>query len=158
MNKKNILDNIYYNLGRQHTDFGIFGLHKDFSTKWKKYSKVCFPLNPWETSNSLNKVNNRTICKNEIVLDIENKNDLKKLIKKISQITDCDIYLYDTGSRGIHIHLWYKNPIEQDIQKRLIKIFKADNMKLTGKPIALEDTPHWKTGRTKKLIWKQKNL
>ncbi len=159
MNKKIILDNIYYNLGRQHTDFKIFGLlSKNIGTKWKKYSEVCFPLNLRETSLFLEKVNNRTICENEIVLDIEDKNNIDKIIERLKKLTDCDIFVYDTGSRGIHVHLWDKNPTEEKLKEELIQVFKADTLKLTGKPIALENVPHWKTGKIKRLIWTKNNL
>lgn len=160
-NKKEILDNIYYNLGRQHTDFHIFGLHKNFNTKHKKYSTICFNLDFDETNPFLNNINNRTICENEVVLDIETKESLEEVKKKLSSplLNDCDIFIYDTGSRGIHVHIWYKNPISKEIKKALIKIFGADALKSGDySPIALEKVPHWKTGRYKKLIWQRKNL
>jgi hypothetical protein len=161
MTKKSILDNIYYNLGRQHTDFRIFGLSKDFSTQHKTYQEVCFPLDFNQTTPFLEKVNNRTICQNEIVLDIEDKTNFEQLKEKLSSplINDCDILMYDTGSRGLHIHLWYNNPISTKIKENLIKIFGADALK-SGEysPIALENVPHWKTGKKKELIWERKNL
>ena len=142
MNKKTILDDIYYNLGRQHTDFEIFTLIKQneeiFSSKHVKYSKAIFPLdfNLLPQSDFINNINNRTICSNEIVLDIENKENIEQIKEKLAKISDCDIFMYDTGSRGIHIHMWYRNPVNDKIKRMLIKIFKSDGLKLTGHPIA----------------------
>lgn len=160
MEKKVWLDKLYYDFGKQHTDFKIFGLHKDLKTKWIKYSEVCFELDPFQTTFFLEKVNNRTICENEIVLDIEDKNNIEKIKGQLKNpiLNDCNILMYDTGSRGIHIHLWFKNPINENLKKSMIKIFDADEMKTTGKPIALENFPHWKTNKKKELIWVLKNL
>ena len=167
--KKEILDRIYYNLGRQHTDFEVFSLKKKddevISSKHLKFSEAIFPVDfdgscdNWKTQKFFAEINNRTICKNEIVLDIETKEKTKEIKNKLQEIDDCNILLYDSGSKGIHAHLWYKNPINREIKESLIKIFGADGLKSGEKsPIALEEIAHYKTGRKKKLIWKQLNL
>lgn len=171
MNKKEILDRIYYDLGGQHTDFFVFSLKKKddevISSVHLKYSTAVFPIDfdgscgdDWKKEKFFSEINNRTICKNEVVLDIETKEKTQEIKNKVKEIDDCDIYIYDSGSKGIHVHIWYKNPISTEIRESLIKIFGADALKSGDKsPIALEDTSHWKkTGRKKKLIWKQLNL
>ena len=111
MNKKEWLDHLYYDVGRQQYDFELCGLKKigeeTISTKWKKYSEVCFPLNPNEDW-KIEWVNNRTILPNEIVLDIENPdlNNLLSVIKKLRDKTE-NFKLFGTGSRGYHIHIFF---------------------------------------------------
>lgn len=168
--QKEILDRIYYDLGNQHTDLEVFSLKKKddevISSKHLKFSEAVFPVEfdgsceDWRKQKFFSEINNRTICKNEVVLDIETKEKTKEIKNKLKEIDDCDIFMYDSGSVGIHVHLWYRNPIKKEIKEKLIEIFGADSLKSGEKsPIQLEDTLHWKrTGRKKKLIWKQISL
>ena len=156
MNRKEWLDHLYYDVGRQQYDFELCGLKKigeeTISTKWKKYSEVCFPLNPNE-SWKIDWVNNRTILPNELVLDIENKDDLPKIKEKIEMLKLGNCYIYDTGSRGYHIHIFSIIPLTKETKEFFIRYFGADIAKAGGKTmIALENCPHWKTGKEKRLV------
>lgn len=161
MNKKEWLDYVYYEIGKQQTDFLLCGLKKLLNeeikaTKWKKYSEVCFGLNPWE-SNKIEWINQRQILPNELVLDIENKEDYNKIITELNTIfkdsLELSYFCYDTGSRGNHIHIFSKYPITKETKDFFCKKFGTDITKIGGKTmIALENTPHWKTGKIKTLI------
>jgi hypothetical protein len=155
MNKKVWLDKLYYDLGKQQYDFRISGLTKKgdkiISTKWKKYSEVCFGLNPWDDK-KLWWVNNREILPNEVVIDLENKKYLRPIIKKLKKYNS-SFYVFDTHSRGYHIHLFFNKPIEEEQKRAIIKQFLGDEQKAYfGSTIALEYTNHWKSGKIKELM------
>lgn len=157
MNKKEWLDFLYYNIGKQQYDFFVCGLKKlengeIKATKWKKYSEVCFPLNSWEYK-KIDWVNQRQILPNELVLDIENKENFENIKEKVKKFLFGNYRIYDTGSRGYHIHIFSIFPITKNIKEFFCKIFGSDIVKGGEKTmIALENTPHWKTGRIKTLI------
>jgi hypothetical protein len=111
MNKKEWLDYLYYDVGKQQYDFFVCGLKKFpdgevKATKWKKYSEICFPLNP-EEYKKIDWVNQRQILPNELVLDIENPDELGDIIKRLKK-EDVSYKCYSTGSRGYHIHIFFK--------------------------------------------------
>jgi hypothetical protein len=76
-----------------------------------------------------------------------------------------EVYLFETGSKGIHIHIflineyletmpdkkaWLKKMAET---KKLLSYWGFDTQKQsTNVPIALEFAPHWKSGKQKRLI------
>lgn len=156
MNKKEWLDYLYYKVGNQQFDFFVCGLKKinevTKATKWKKYSEVCFPLNTWE-DDKIEWVNQRQIFPNELVLDIEERGDLKEITKKLEGLMLGNYAVYETGSRGYHIHIFSLFPVLKEVKEFFIKLFGADIIKAGEKTmIALENTPHWKTGKIKKLI------
>lgn len=150
MNKKEWLDILYYDFGKQKHDFRISGLFKKgnevISTKWKKYSKVCFPLNPWDYK-KLNKINNREILLNEVVVDLEEKKFLRPVIKKLKELK-FKFSIFNTHSRGYHIHIWFNKPLGFEEKNLLIKRFLGDEQKAyQGTTIALEYAKHWKSGK-----------
>jgi len=154
MNKKEWLDYVYYFRGKQQCDYWVCGMKKigdkTISTKWKKYSEVCFPLNPDEDW-KIDWVNNRSILPNELVLDIEDKNQLPGIMEKLGKERKLkDYIIYDTGSRGYHIHIFSSKPISQISKQYLCKIFGTDVLKAGDKTmIALENCLHWKSGGMK---------
>jgi len=161
MNKKEWLDYLYYDLGKQHYDYELCGLQLNedgsvTSTKWKKYSEVVFPIDideQWK----LNHINNRTIFPFEIVLDIEEKEKLPQVMKKLEEENLKNFKLFETGSRGYHIHVFFNENLNEDDKRRYVSYFGADITK-AGKRvmIALEYCPHWKTGKIKEEIkWKK---
>jgi len=102
--------------------------------------------------------NLRQLFPNEIILDIEDKNKLKEIIKSLKD-KKWFYNLYDTGSRGNHIHLFFSNldnlelDIRNAIRKTVIKEFECDVSKASEFGlIALEDKPHFKTGKNKTII------
>ena len=157
MNKKEWLDVLYYDIGKQQGDFFISGLKKTpdgevISTKWKKYSEVCFPLNPWDYK-KIDWVNQRQILPNEIVLDLEDKERILSIKEKLDRLFKDNYKIYSTGSRGYHIHIFFTQPISETDKKTWAKIFGSDLLKAGEKTmIALEDCPHWKTGMNKQEV------
>ena len=165
-NKKEWLDKLYYNVGKQNFDFEICGTYikKDGNvgfTKWIKYSKCIFPIDfdgtsdDWKAQKFFEQTNQRQIFPNEIVLDIEQKEGIDNIIKNLNDLK-VKYYLFSTESRGYHIHIFFKKEVSQNKKLALIKKFGADEMKDKEKVlISLEYAPHWKSGKLKeKIEWK----
>jgi hypothetical protein len=79
--KKAILDKIFYEIGKQKYDFFVCGTfekegEKKF-TKWEKFSETVFPINfngdciDWKKRKFFENINQRQILPCEIVLDLE---------------------------------------------------------------------------------------
>jgi len=156
MNKKEWLDYLFYKIGNQQYDFYLCGLKKVGeevkATKWKKYSEVCFPLEPWDLK-KIEWVNQRQILPNELVLDIEEPEKLREIVEKLNKIPMITYSIYSTGSRGYHIHIFSMFPVFKEVKEFFIKMFGTDIVKAGDKTmIALENCPHWKTGKLKELI------
>jgi len=162
--KKALLDKLYYTIGRQNYDFLLAGTFekngKKGFTKWKKYSECVFPIDfdgkctDWKKEKFFEQINQRQVLPNELVLDIEEKNKIAPIVKVLAKSKHIEeFHIYDTGSRGYHIHLFFKEKVEEDEKKFLINYFEADIQKASEKTlIALEDCPHWKTGILKKEV------
>ncbi len=149
------LDNLYYNLGNQQYDFFVSGLKKTVdgtkSTRWRKFSEVVFPLGIDEEY-KLSWVNQRQILPNEIVLDLENKSQLKPISKELKKL-GINFYVFSTKSRGFHIHIFLDRELNEEQKLSVIKYFGADSQKAGNKTmIALEFAPHWKSNKIKELI------
>jgi len=155
MNKKEWLDYLYYYLGEQQYDFKLFGAKKDgekvITTKWYKYSEVIFPLDPNEDY-KIDWINNRQILPNEVVLDYDGGEDIEDIIKKIT-IDNLTFYAFSTGSRGYHIHIFFRRQLNNDEKRKIIRKYGAEEQKVGATSIALEFSKHWKSGRIKKLIY-----
>jgi NAD kinase len=152
MNKKSWLDYLYYKVGNQQYDFRVNGLKKKdevvISTKWKKYSEVCFPIDIGEDW-KIEYVNNREILPCEVVIDLEEEGSIEEIIKKLTE-DNLTFYVFKTGSRGFHIHIWFKEVLTNDEKLRIVKRYGGDEQKANqGTTIALEYAPHWKTGKIK---------
>lgn len=154
--RKAWLDYLYYKVGNQQYDFELCGLKKVNgevkATKWYKYSELCFPLD-FNEGWKINWVNNRTIFPNEVVLDIEDKSLLDEVVEKLRKFKIKNYYIYETGSRGYHIHIFSTKPVTSDIKEFFCHKFGADVTKANERVmIALEWAPHWKSGKIKRLI------
>ena len=159
--KKAILDNLYYNVGKQKYDFKVCGLIKKdgeiIPTKWKKFSEAVFPIDfdgtceDWKAQKFFENINQREVFPNEIVLDLENKKQLKPTEKELKELGWFYV-LYSTGSRGFHLHLRFKKEVSEKDIERIIKYFSADVQVTPGHMIALENYPHFKTGNLKEEI------
>lgn len=159
--KKSILDNIYYNIGKQRYDFKVCALVKKgdkvIPTKWKKFSEAVFPIDfdgtcdNWSTQKFFEQINQREVLPNEVVLDLEDKKQLELVLKKLKK-WEWEYHLYDTGSRGYHIHIFFKDSLSERHIKGVVRHFKADTQVTPGHMIALENYPHFKTGNIKKEI------
>ena len=156
MNKKEWLDKLYYDYGNQNYDFELCAMYKKgketIASKWKKYSKIVTSLNPSQ-SEELWRFNNRTILPNEIVLDIEDPKRYSGIYNELIK-RDFDFLAYKTGSKGYHIHIFFKHKFQEKNKSYFINKFGTDMLKAGKRTmIALEFCPHWKTGNEKELIY-----
>ena len=165
--KKKTLDNLYYNIGKQQFDFFVAGTFKQKDgvigfSKWKKYSEAVFPIDfdgscreDWKTQKFFEQINQRQILPIEVVLDIEDKNQIKPIVEKLEK-WKWDYEIWDTGSRGYHIHIISKEEFNQEEKEAFIRNLGTDMQKCSDKClIALENCPHWKTGNLKRMISKE---
>lgn len=156
MNKKSWLDHIYYDIGRQQYDFKVSGLSRtengDISTRWYNYSEKVMPIDPCEEW-KIKWINQRQILPNEIVIDLEERDTLKSVIKKLKDYKQ-NYYVYDTGSRGYHIHIFYKFELTSKQKLRIIRMFGGDEQLSSLKHMVnLEYAKHWKSGKIKKRLY-----
>lgn len=153
MDKKTWLDLLFYEKGKQNYNFELCCLDKDkIKSKWKKY------LDVQADKEFLEKVNNRTILPNEIVIDLEDPKLYPDILEKIK--TDFQFYAaYETGSRGYHIHLFFDEELNSENKEIIIARYKGDLQKSSNRcMIALENFPHYKTGKTKNLTEENKGI
>ncbi len=157
MNKKEWLDKLHYEIDKQQGNLELAHAHKNKEgnpvfSKWRKY------LDVQDNAKFLEKVNNRTILPNELVLDFD---DLEKVSENISKIISTFQFysIYNTGSRGVHIHLFFDRDLEDKEKLSIIKRFNCDVQKASKRTmIALENCPHWKTGNPKTLIEEKQGI
>ena len=146
--KKDWLDNLFYNIGKQQYDFSLQIISGTMITHRKKYSEVCFdcddPKNQWW----LEKCNQRQILPNEIVLDLEDPAQLQITQERL-KILGLTFSVFATGSRGYHIHIFFNHEISDDQRIKILQLFGADPQKTSKSMIALEYATHWKSGKIK---------
>jgi hypothetical protein len=167
--KKKLLDILYYDIGKQQCDFFICGTYGNRNfTKWKKYSESIMIIDMIDGDNKFKdysyfiKINQRQILPNELVIDLEEPERIKEVCKRIfykvhetniKEANKINIKIYLTGSRGYHIHLFFNEVMTQKEKEHIIELLGTDLQKCTEKClIALEDSPHWKTGKKKKEV------
>lgn len=169
--KKARLDKSYYATGQQKYDFYLCGTYeKDgekLFTKWKKYSECIFPVDfdgtsdNWKIQKFFDEINQKQIIPSELVLDVEEKKKIKPIVTTLKNLESVDEYfIYDTGSKGYHVHIFLSNEEFSEKEKLfLIKKFGVDAQKASSKTmIALENCPHWKTGKIKRQISEEEIL
>jgi hypothetical protein len=147
MDKKGWLDYLYYDIGKQNHDFELTCLTVDKpKQKWRKY------LDAQADEKFIEIANNRTIFPFEVVIDLEDPSKYEMIIKRIKK--DFQSYSsYNTGSRGYHIHLFFNRELTQDEKLSIINRYEGDKQKASKRTmIALENCPHWKTGKLKELV------
>lgn len=158
---KQYLDTLFYGPANQF-DFYVSSLNLvDGETKssvWKKYSQAVFPIDyngrceDKDTYLFFKNINQRQILPNEVVLDLESMEDIEKIKARLKELKQ-SYFLYGTGSRGAHIHLFFKKPLTSSEKLKIIKRYGADEQKASDKcMIALEFAPHWKSKKIKKLL------
>lgn len=159
MNRKAWLDELFYSIGRQWTNFKVtYTFRKDneiIYTKWISY--LDFQSNPTLYS----KVNQRTLLINEIVLDYdEDVSNYQKIIYDLKK-RKFEFYAYSTkNNHCLHIHLFFGVQFgllpefkRKEYREALIRLYGCDSqLKTENHCIALENVPHWKTGDIKELI------
>ena len=158
------LDFLYYEIGKQVTDFYLQQQEKDgFMSKRRKYSEIGFEKNRYW----LPKVNARTIMINEVVLDIdpmkdESEEDFKERIQKVQKdvmVEKPDYWGIFNSNHGIHIHQWFNRMFYWNVEKRkqfrlfCCKKYGADLQKISENVcIALGFARHWKSNKIKTMI------
>jgi len=135
----------------------------DWTQHWSVLKVWHNPKEFWR----LDQANNRTLYPCEIVLDIDpvSSETPEQIAKRFYDIANTlieegyEFYAYHSGSRGFHIHLIFPDLVLEDesfrreLRKNFIKAFGCDMMKSSEQSmIALEFTPHWKTGKPKQLV------
>ena len=86
-------------------------------------------------------------------MDIEDPTQLKPIVNQIKEWEWKDWFVYSTGSRGFHISIFSKDDLTEKEKEAIVKKFDTDIQKCSEKNlIALENVPHWKTGKLKELI------
>ena len=164
--KKVLLDKLYYDVGKQNYDFFLAGTYEKngekLFTKWKKYSECIFPMDEngksddWKTQKFFEQINQRQILPIEIVLDVEEKEKIKPIVEKLEK-WKWEYSIWETGSRGYHIHIIGNRVMTQEEKEGIAEKLGTDVQVSSDKHlIALENCPHWKgTGKIKKEIMKE---
>jgi len=95
---------------------------------------------------------------NEVILDIEEKYRYEEVERKL-KAKNWSYTVWDTGSRGYHISIYFTNLAEHDVELRnrirkyIINYFQTDEkLAKENQWLALEHTPHMKTGKIKSMI------
>ena len=154
MDKKAWLDYLFYKINKQR-NFVLCGLYKLLNgevraTKWVSYYKSVFPID-YNESWKLKSINQRQILPCEVVIDLESKERVNQIIESLKK-QKIEHYVYDTGSRGVHISLFFDRDLSQEEKKKIISVFGGDLQKSTERTmIALEWTEHWKSGKIKEI-------
>jgi len=118
--------------------------------KWKTYVNC--------SEKEKKQINLRQLREDEIVLDYEHEN-YQDFLKKLKEDGYDKYIIIKTGSRGVHIHLFFSNladeslPVRNKIRELFITKYKADLSKASEKTvISIEDTPHFKTLNKSEII------
>lgn len=175
MLKNHLLAKLYYDVGKQSTDLDLQHSHRqeDGEVSWTK-RRSFLTLNPSADQWFIERCNHRQILKNEIILDFDRPippdklledYDVKRIIAKLIE-DDYRFSVFHSGSKGVHIHIfndWLIPSLRaerEQFRTQLIKYYQRlfvvglDLQKASDScMIALEHTPHWKTGNTKTLIY-----
>lgn len=162
IHKKSFLDWLYYKVSKQSQNFELCYIWKDTSrksTKWRKFSDTIFlidfdgsceyPKIKW----FFDKCNQRQILTNEVVLDLENKEEYESILNKLIE-ENLFFRAYSTGSKGFHFHLFFNRKLVPEEKEVVIKYFNCDIQKNSNRTmIALENELHWKSGKPKTLTY-----
>lgn len=163
--KKHFLEH----LANKYGDFKIAKMFRDkegevHSSKHKSVFECNF-----NNDKLLYEANNRQILESEIVIDIDPpKGETPEKTRRRFESTckflnrkDIEYRAYSTGSRGYHIHIIYpdlltiNNYIRTQLRQQILGQFKGYDLSKSSNNvmIALEFSTHFKTGKTKTLIY-----
>ena len=153
ISKKQFLDYLFYEVGKQQYNFYLQCSKQDGGkTKWRKYSEVCFDAENEKNKWFIENCNQRQILPCEVVLDLEDKEKLEPTIKELKEL-NIYFYVYSTGSRGYHIHIFFNRVLTTQEKLAIIRHFHADEQKAVEKTlIALENATHWKSEKIKEEL------
>jgi len=151
--KRNYLDFLWNKYG--HFDTQV-------SKKLEDGTHQYWRRKPWvearDNFSYIKQINHRSIFPTEVVIDLEEPELQKSVCEQLTK-EGFSYYCYQTGSRGHHIHLqfpelvFYRKDFQKAFKQKLIERFCGDLAKAgTNCMIALELTPHWKTGNKKSML------
>jgi hypothetical protein len=171
--KAHILSKLYHELGKQGTDFALQHSRKENDEViWTK-RRTFLTLDPAADQWFIQHCNHRQILRNEIILDFDRPISPENVladydVKRIAQQLREDKFrfvVYHSGSKGVHIHLYNdwlllstkenRESFRRDFILSCTKLFAVglDLQKASDATmIALEHTPHWRTGTRKQLL------
>jgi hypothetical protein len=143
---------------------GLYGRHGDFELfhmdgirggstrwrRWKRYSEC--------SDEERRQANLRSVLRPEIVLDLDEPGQLEEVLKKLNS-SSLSYSVWSTGSRGQHVHLLFDELEElapddrQRVKAAFIRQYGGDPAKKAERNlIAIENAPHFKTGKPKTCI------
>lgn len=165
MEREVLFSRLYYQIGKQLTNFALQHSRREGEqVVWTK-RKTFLALDPDKDNWFINNANHRQILLNEIILDFDRPikkeealydKDIRDLVAKLKS-EDWRFIVYHTGSKGLHIHIFW-TPLStlsrqdrESFRQSMIKDYSwfsgLDLQKSSDQcMIALEHTPHWKTG------------
>ena len=137
-------------LTKENPDMKVLWIDKTTDKKWPSEKQI-----DQLTRTERNQFNLRKQLPCELILDIEERHLLTDIKLKLDEY-NWSYEVWDTGSRGIHISIKFSNladnprNLRERIKKHFIKLFETDdNLSREAHWIALEYTPHFKTGKLK---------
>jgi len=168
--KKAWLDQLYYHIGKQQFNYYVCGTFKQKDgeigfSKWKKYLDAVGIIDfdgickeDWKVQKFFEQIDQRQILPIEIVLDIEEKKQIKPIVKKLEK-WEWEYSIWSTKSRGYHIHIFCDKELEEKEKLAIVKKLGTDIQKCSEKClIALENEEHWKGRGIKTEINKEEIL
>jgi DNA primase catalytic subunit len=153
MNKVNFLNYLFYDFGKQQYNFYLQYSEKDgIKTKWRKFLDVFSDPENKKNKWFIENCNQRQILPIEVVLDLESMEELDPALEKLKKF-NLQYYVFSTGSRGVHIHIFFNKELTGEEKLAILKYFDADLQKAGKKTlIALEYSKHWKSGKLKEEV------
>lgn len=172
--KEHVLARLYYEIGKQGTNFALQHSRKepDGEVRWTK--RLTFlELDPDEHRWFIEHCNHRQILKNEIILDFDRHIpretaledfDVKRIIERLTA-EDWRFVVYHNGSKGVHLHIYFDGLMllskedRENFRTNMVDVLRRglvigiDKQKCYDNGmIALEHTPHWKSGIEKSTL------
>lgn len=157
---------LHYCLGKQHSTFSVQRVWPQpdadqplFSKRRPAFDVLCDDDIEW-----IRDIGNRTLLRNEIVLDLDPERDetpddfrnrMRDTIKKVRTQLSCATIAWTTGNRGCHIHIYddkmflHDANMREKIRARVCAMFGAETKATESVPIMMEYAPHRKTRRLK---------
>lgn len=150
-------------VGSQHEKIWVASAWtKEGEARWSKWHEFSVE-GLIETMHTpfLQRINNRSILQSEIVLDIDRKDETddeyEAHVQNVLHSLEKDginFVAYPPASKSWHIHIFCKTlrlfKYRREFKEHFMRRFGADLQKGGDKcMIALENAPHWKTGRIK---------
>jgi hypothetical protein len=159
MKAKRIIDMLYYEIGKQGTNFRLCLTFLDNNkevrfSKWKPYSAA------QEDENFISNCNQREIMFHEIVFDLDNVSikEYNELIDQLEKENIAYAAFMTQSKRAMHIHTYWRKIAcmpkyrREMIREHILRKFNCDPaLKSDSHLIPIEFLPHWKTGEIKQL-------